>query len=331
MRFHLSFLAPALLAAACASPGAGTAPITVSPGTVDAVLKAGAAIASAKAKPATEAPATPPKARATLAFLITDGEFDTPIPTAFATVAGDARQVNENGYVKFELDAEGAIYEVAFEARDYKPLAEKFQLTGNRQFIIKLESTKARPIAPPEQPIAEQPAPAPPKAPAPPAATPAPVTPAAPPAVAACGVDLNIGRVSQECVDAVAARSPYATPCRITGVAEACHYFVREVALALRTAQDDPRWGLIRKTRGGDNVEGYGVDVVAYLPAPLSPDEPTWRWRGADIVGGLGLPNARLMGGALHRVLNCETTPKEDIDAEGWCNRPADVWAPIPR
>lgn len=236
------------------------------------------------------------------------------IGMAACAANGETRKADGSGFINFAVRGPGA---VTCEAPGYIGRTINLPPGDHRVGLIAIAPPK--PVEPPK-----------------------PTEPIGPPAmppkagvVPECGAMANNGRVSQACVDAVAKVSAFAKPCQVTGVAEPCHYFVREVATALKVAQSDARWGVIRKTRGGDNVEGYGVDVVAYLPEPFSLDEQTWRWRGADIIGCLGCKafdgrESTLTGGTLHRVINCDTTPKEEIDAEGWCNRPQDVWAPVP-
>jgi hypothetical protein len=267
-------------------------------------------------------PTTPPPAaeapRATVAFHVVDDLTGQPIPTAIATFEdGTQHQANDDGYIAIEKELN--TYQVKISADDYQTATRNVVLIGNRQFAVRLTSTKPAPAPPkPEPPV---------DAPKPQVPSPKPEPPVNP-ADAACGVAGNTSTISQACVDVVASVSLYAQPCRVTGAAEPCHYFVREVAKALSTAQNDPRWGLLLKTKGGENVDGYGVDVVAYLPAPLPLDAPTWRWAGVDIVGGLGLPNARLMGGRFNAVISCDDPNREEGK---WCNRPADIWAPVPK
>lgn len=141
-----------------------------------------------------------------------------------------------------------------------------------------------------------------------------------------CGAGENTLRISAGCLEAVARASAFYKGCQ-AGSQHDCHYYVREVALALRTAQNDERWGLVSKT-AGENVDGYSEDVVAYLPAPLPLNQKTHLWRGADIVGGSGLPGARYQAGELHRAIECGTP---EAEAERWCNRRDMHWAPVPK
>lgn len=109
------------------------------------------------------APAQPPaKPRATLAFQVLN-EFNTPIPTAFATLEGGlSKQANDDGYIAFELEV--GIYNVKFEADDFRTIERRFQLEANRQFSVIMVSTKPVP-----QPVPVEPAPTPvPQPPAPP-------------------------------------------------------------------------------------------------------------------------------------------------------------------
>jgi hypothetical protein len=277
------------------------------------------------APPSAPAPVVTPaaKPRATIAFQVVDESTVQPIGVAFAKFEdGTTKQAGDDGYLAFEREL--GFYAVTFSADDYATVTRNFQLESNRQFTVKLKSTKPLPLPVPPTVPATPPTPTPPVV----VALPAPTVP--PPAAAGilpqCGAGENTGRISQECIDAVAAVSSFSKICTITGDTETCNHFVRDVARALKAAQHDERWGLIKKTGGGDNVDGYGTDIVAYLPSPLSLTVPTWRWNGADIVGGIGKPGARLVGGQLNAVLNCDDW-KEGM---GWCNRSSDVWAPVP-
>lgn len=164
------------------------------------------------------------------------------------------------------------------------------------------------------------------RVPEPPKPTPPPIPPPAKPPTGNlgfpnCGGRWDSGEISSGCLSAVAAASKTYPLCQ-KGDPVACHRYVREVALALRTTQNDPGWGLITKPRGqqactmtacGRNVEGgYGEDMVAYLPK----GNPTNLWTGLDIIGGAGEPGAHYQGGQLPPATG---------------GRPDNLWAPVPR
>lgn len=118
-----------------------------------------------------------------------------------------------------------------------------------------------------------------------------------------------------ECVLEVTKISAHWPSC-VGGSGVGCHRFVRDVARAL--AAGDPAWGLIGKNPGetqctfdrcgGLNGEGYGEDVVAYLPGTN-----IFGWIGFDIVSGAGARGASpAWGGPLSR-------------------RAGNYWAPVPR
>lgn len=339
----IAFLAAA--ATACASAG-GRPPFTLPP------------IVIAAPGPSTPAPVEEkPAPRATIAFLVVDQDTGAPISSAFAFFEdGVTLQARADGYISRELAAGGAVYAIRFEADGYTTMARRFQVgsrpderdgAGNRQWSVTMKSTKtpepAAPVVPPNvdyecylaargragdlarayQECVARKAPQPPVVVETPPPPPAPVPPIAV-GVPACGTAENTLRVSHACLAAVAETSKFYPGCQ-AGSQHDCHYYVREVAVALRTAQNDPRWGLIRKTQGGANVEGYGEDVVAYLPAPFSLDAHTWQWRGADIVGGAGAPGARFIAGELHDAVACPPPT-----GSSWCNRTTDLWAPVP-
>lgn len=150
------------------------------------------------------------------------------------------------------------------------------------------------------------------------------------PSKEACGLAANANGVSAACLDSVARTSVFYATCRITGAVEPCHYYVREVVRALNAHRmpNDHRWGLLRKTKGGDNVDGYGTDVVAFLPERFPLDAQTWQWLGVDVIGGIGEPNARFVAGNFNPVVSCEREWKPGM---GWCNREGDLWAPVPK
>lgn len=128
--------------------------------------------------------------------------------------------------------------------------------------------------------------------------------------------------IPASCLRAVAAASPNYADCR-AGDPVACHRYVREVVVALRSTQADPGWGLISKPLGSmacttkacgrDVRDGYGEDMVAYLPKGNALN----RWTGVDIVVGAG---AR---GAAH-LANDTPMPL----AIG--GRASDLWAAVP-
>lgn len=142
-----------------------------------------------------------------------------------------------------------------------------------------------------------------------------------------CGGATNRNGVSHACLESVAVTSSHYAICQVTGSIEACHHYVREVVLALKTQSGNPRWGLLKKTKGGDNVDGYGTDVVAFLPERFSLDAITWQWLGVDIIGGIGAPGARFVAGNFNPVVSCNDPTR---DPDKWCNREGDVWAPLP-
>lgn len=155
-----------------------------------------------------------------------------------------------------------------------------------------------------------------------------PVDPPTPAPGAACDPKDNTDRISHACLEAVAAKSSDYRECQRTGDTHACHAYVRAVARALntglRTLQLEARWGLITKP-SGSNVDGYGEDVVAFLPVTFPLTAKTWQWRGIDIVGGAGLPGARFIAGELHDAIACDGQPRP------WCNRTDNLWAPVPQ
>lgn len=181
------------------------------------------------------------KAKATLAFQVVNVCDGQPIGAAFASVTdGPTKQVNDDGYAAFELEAEGSIYLVAFNADGYASSARRFQVDGNRQFPIRLN------------PLAGCPTPEPPKEPAPvvvppPVVTPPVVAPPAvivPPAFAHCaGAQFD----GLSCVKEVAGKYPALLQ---INTYEACVEFTQRVLEAL-----GPDWGHVSKTSG----EGQAV------------------------------------------------------------------------
>jgi hypothetical protein len=273
-------------------------------------------------------PKPEPKPRATLAVILTSCTTREAIAHQWVTVRSvddPSKQeddgTNVDGYIAFDAIEQG-IYDIIsgdHSGGRYETFTQRVRLKENQNFPICLKPIGAPEPPPAPQPPVVEPTPVPPPV----------VTPAPPTYVIACDVRNNVGRVSRECLAAVAERSVYYRPCEVTGSTEACHYYVREVVRALVAAQNDPRWGLLRKTKGGDQVEGYGTDVIAYLPHVFAVDgPPTWRWQGVDVIGGIGEPHAHFNAGELTSFppLNCDDW-KEGM---GWCNRTSDVWAPVP-
>lgn len=257
-------------------------------------------------------PSPPAKAHATMAFQVVDDKSGAAVADAFVRFEdGVERQVNDDGYAAFEREI--GTYSVAFLADDYESATKRYQLEGNRQFTVKLKSTKT-PEPPPvviSPPIVEPP--------------PVVVPPPAPPVASytQCAPGTNAYMVSMECVETVASKSTFYTLCQL-GSQRNCHYFVREVASAL--AAFDPRWGLVEK-KAGENVDGYSEDVVAYLPPPFPLSARTWQWRGLDIVAKSGVVGAYYMYGELRPSVSCND-PSHPAD---WCNREDMLWAPVPK
>lgn len=142
MRKQLLIVCLALLSA-CASGGASPIDLSKLPPIVIGVP-------DVTQKPPAEQPPVPaPKPRATLAFQVVDEATGVPIPAAFVKIAYIVvKQVNDDGYLALELEAGGAIYSVTFEADDYATSTRMFQLEANRQFTVKLKSTKPAPETP---------------------------------------------------------------------------------------------------------------------------------------------------------------------------------------
>ena len=232
----------------------------------------------------------PPVVLSNLNIVVTDSISGAGLNGAACIVNGDRRLADGSGFVNFAVPGPAL---VLCSAAGYASASLLELAPGDRRF-----------------PLVSN-------------APPAPVIQQAGAAVA-CGVSNNSGRISRECLEAVAARSKFYPACQVSGGVEVCQAYVFEVARAL--ADHDPRWGVIKKTQGGENVEGYGVDVVAYLPAPLALEALTWRWMGADIIGGAGAPGARFQGGALNEAIPCSRW----VAGMPWCNREGDLWAPVP-
>ena len=106
-----------------------------------------------------------------------------------------------------------------------------------------------------------------------------------------CGAQANQPTNRSACVRAVAALSSEWAACQ-RAVKTGCFKFARQVAQAL--AATDPRWGMVSKNPGDTQCtldvcgnlrgEGYGEDVIAYLPT----HDDTNRWIGFDIITGAG-------------------------------------------
>lgn len=254
--------------------------------------------------PVVEPPAPEPSPLVNLNIVVT-GFGGIGIPSAECVISGatergtpDTRTADGGGVLNFAV--RGSV-NVGCSAPGYVARAAELP-PGNHRFPL-------APVAPPDPPK-------PPPDPVPPLAGVFPQ----------CGVGENTLRISAVCLEAVARSSAFYKGCQ-AGSRHDCHYYVREVAIALRTAQRDDRWGIVEK-KNGENVDGYSEDVVAYLPAPLPLNQKTHLWRGIDIVGGSGLPGARYQAGELHRAIECGTP---EADAERWCNRRDMFWAPVPK
>lgn len=90
-----------------------------------------------------------PKPRATVAFVVVDDLSGQPIASAIATFEdGTQHQANDDGYIAIEKEMN--TYQVDITADDYQSARRNVVLTGNRQFTVRLSSTK--PAAKPEPP-----------------------------------------------------------------------------------------------------------------------------------------------------------------------------------
>ena len=219
------------------------------------------------------------------------------IVDAACVVDGEARKTNpaqRDGFINFAV--RGSVV-VTCSAKGFVTRAADLP-PGDHRFPLVLVASPV--VTPPAEP---------------------PVTPAT-----ACSAAANRNGVSHGCLDAVAKTSVSYATCQITGAVESCHHYVREVVRALN-ASASIRWGLLKKTKGGDNVDGYGTDVIAYLPERFALDAVTWEWLGVDVIGGIGAPRARYTPGNFNPVFPCSQW-KEGM---GWCNRESDIWAPVPR
>ncbi len=97
--------------------------------------------------PIEDKPVAQPKLMATVAFEVVDDVTGQPIPTAIATFEDETKvQANDSGYIAIEKELN--TYSVHISADDYVTAVRNVVLTGNRQFTVRLTSTK--PQAPPK-------------------------------------------------------------------------------------------------------------------------------------------------------------------------------------
>ena len=76
----------------------------------------------------------------------------------------------------------------------------------------------------------------------------------------------------------------------------ACGLFARLAAFTLNPSGDPAGWGCLRKTGGGQNVEGFAEDAI------VLGNDPSNRNNVVDIIGGAGAPGASLgFGGFVSR------------------------------
>lgn len=268
-------------------------------------------------------PVPPAPRLGTLAFEVIDDE-GVPICASLSLHTGELGETNLDGYVKWDGIPLGARHVVVHycadraDGRTFGPFEfdTPFDRVEHQQRVVipRIITVPPVPVEPPPVVV-----PPPPPPPPPPVVTPA----------TACSAAANRNGVSRECLETVARTSVFYATCQATGAVEACHHYVREVARALVAATGNQRWGLIRKTLGGDNVDGYGTDVIAYLPERFALDVRTWEWLGVDVIGCIGCASgARLQGGAFNAVISCNNPAR---DPDKWCNREADIWAPVPK
>jgi hypothetical protein len=71
----------------------------------------------------------------------------------------------------------------------------------------------------------------------------------------------------------------------------ACGLFARLAAFTLNPSGDPAGWGCLRKTGGGQNVEGFAEDAI------VLGSDPSNRNNVVDIIGGAGAPGASLIFG----------------------------------
>lgn len=130
-----------------------------------------------------------------------------------------------------------------------------------------------------------------------------------------CGLQANQPTDRSSCAREVAALSSEWAACR-TGNHVACFRYNRQVAQAL--AANDPRWGMVSKNPGDTQCtlekcgqlggEGFGEDVIAYLPT----HDDTNRWIGFDIISGTGGPTPGVQWNPITQI------------------RPGNRWVPVP-
>jgi hypothetical protein len=242
-------------------------------------------------------PTPEPAPLVNLNIVVHDAATGAGIPRAACTVGDDSRTADGSGFINFAVS--GPVV-VRCAAGGYQARPEMNLPPGDHRFPL----------------VAVAPPPAPEPPPAPPVVAP----PSSGMGFPGCGKSGNTMAISSACLSAVSTASKSYPLCE-KGDAVACHRFTREVALALRTTQSDTGWGLITKPLGqqactmtacGRNVrDGYGEDMVAYLPA----GNPVNLWTGLDIVGGAGAPGARWQSGTLPPATG---------------GRPDNLWAPVP-
>src|SRR5436190_8299561 len=101
-------------------------------------------VISAPVPQPTPAPVEQPKPKATVAFVVVDDATGQPISSAIATFEdGEAFQANDDGYISVEKTLN--TYAVKISADDYVTAKRDVILTGNRQFSVRLTSTKPKP------------------------------------------------------------------------------------------------------------------------------------------------------------------------------------------
>lgn len=240
-----------------------------------------------------------------LNIVVHDAVTGLGIAGAACTVNGDRRIADESGFINFAVAGPVLVACDSNRRGGYLSAEPSTRTPGDQRFALV-------PVAPPTPP----PAPTRPPVPAPAATT----------IANACAASHNAGRVSVECLTAVARANPkWLTACE-AGDALPCHRIVRSAVRALRVGAEhvDPTWGfgLLTKGRGeqGCTAEAcdadlgpdgkYAEDVITYLLPGASVRE----WVGLDVVGGIGAPGARFQGGPFG--------PAND--------RPTNKWAPVP-
>jgi hypothetical protein len=241
------------------------------------------------------APEPPPPPLVNLNIVVHDAATGAGIPRAACTIGDDSRSADGAGFLNFAVS--GPVL-VRCAAGGYQARPEINLPPGDHRF----------PLVPVPPPPATDP-------------PPAPVTPpSSGMGFPGCGKAGNTMAISSACLSAVATASKNYPLCE-KGDGVACHRFTREVTLALRTTQSDNGWGLITKpvgqqactmfACGRDVRDGYGEDMVAYLP----PGNPVNLWTGLDIIVGAGAPGAHHTGGPLPPAVG---------------GRPDNMWAPVP-